>query len=96
MLRGELHQLVDHPGGFLLVVDAGQQVAHVVDDHHVGLIGLNAGYQIIHTLLVSASPDIEHKEILVEACLTGQLKYPIREDRLGGLPTLFGVVPHHF
>ena len=82
ILRGELHQLVDDADGGLRVVDAGQQVAHVVDNHQVGLVGLDACHQVVHALLVTAGTDVEDEEVLVgvRRC---QFEDTFGEDALG-------------
>ena len=95
MDRGELHQLVDDLLRLLRVVDAGQQVADIVDDDHVGLIGLDARKEIVQTLLVSARTDVEHEEVILGEIPLNELCHAFRQDPLGRLPALFGVIPQH-
>jgi len=91
---GDCHQLLDHLLRGIRVVDARQQVAHVVDDHDVGLVGGDALGEHLQTLLKAAAAHVKHEEVLLGEVSLHHPGDTVGEDPFRGGGALLRVIPH--
>ena len=94
---GHGHLFFDDNCGLGAIVDVENQVFRAIDNHEVGLELLNGNGQQFTPFLPADATDVEDEKLVVEI-----LAFPLREgedafdeDLLGGLGTLFGIVPEN-
>ena len=95
VLLTELHKTLYQLLRLLAVVDVADQVAHVVHDQDVGLVGMHAFGDEVIALADAYRPHVEHKELIFGKLAIYEPHHALLQDILGALRILFGVNPHH-